>query len=121
VKPGFETEEPDIIRAWLAREGAFLENLDDASRFRLAGWFDLFRPVLGQAPLGEVLLGKLEELAASTAELDAGAHNPTVLSQLAGKGDAELATIITDLAAWSSATQYASSVPTHAMSVVSLS
>ena len=100
AEPGFETEQPDIIRAWLVREGTYVGSLDDMSRHRLAAWFELFRRIQRETPLGDALIGKLEELAASTAELDASAHDPTTFSQLAAKEDAELATIIADLAAW---------------------
>jgi primosomal replication protein N'' len=98
--PGFETENPEVIRAWLSRESRLLEALEDAARQRLAKWLDIYRPVQGARSIGNSLLDSLEDLASSLANLDVGVQYPSVFDPLIAKADAELAKNIADLAVW---------------------
>ncbi|MGG5819353.1 AAA domain-containing protein [Falsiroseomonas sp. HW251] len=100
AEPGFETEEPEVIRAWLAREAAILDGLDDNSRQRLARWLDLFRTDGGTAATGDELLTKLQGIVGSLGALNAKSHDPAVFGMLAAKLDVDLGQIIVDLAAW---------------------
>lgn len=98
--PGFETEQPEAIRAWLSRESKLLEALEEAARQRLARWLDIYRPVQGTRSIGESLLDSLEDLVVSLANVDIGVQYPAVFDQLAAKADGELAKNIKDLVAW---------------------
>jgi primosomal replication protein N'' len=96
----FETENPDRVRSWLAREATLLEGLPNSERQRLAAWLDLFQSPGEGGTVGTAFLARLETIAAELARLDKEAHDPDLFAAIVAKADADLAAAVADLAAW---------------------
>ena len=87
---GFETEEPDALRTWLAGGGSVMAHLPDAARAGLASWLDLFRPGAGSAAVGGHLIASLAALSAALERVDASRHDQALFERLASLPDTDL-------------------------------
>ena len=100
AEPGYETDAPEAVRAWLAQESATFEALDGQIRTRLIDWLELFRPASGGFCVGDALVGELKALSTDLDKLDSAGQDATLFEALAAKSDGELETAAADLAAW---------------------
>lgn len=100
TEPGFETDAPETIRAWLAAEGARVSDLKDGARRRLADWFELFRGGGEGASLGDSLIAILEGLLTKVKSLESNAHDPDVFERLSARTNENLTAAVADLHGW---------------------
>jgi primosomal replication protein N'' len=98
--PGYETDAPEALRAWLAREAAVLEALDDDIRPKLVDWLELFRPSPGGACVGDALAAELSGIVTELGSVIGSGQDANLAEALGAKTDNALASAVADLDAW---------------------
>lgn len=106
TEPGFETDAPERIRAWLKAEGASFGELEDYARRRLADWLDLFRDGGDKTSPGDSLVVSLEDLLAKARSLDAETHDTGIFQRLCERNDESLIAAVADLQTWAQGTGF---------------
>jgi hypothetical protein len=106
TEPGFETDAPERIRAWLKADGASVADLEDGARRHLANWFELFRGGQEKPSPADSLIAVLEGLLAKMNLLDIDAHDPSVFERLCERNDENLIDAVADLQGWAKETGF---------------
>jgi primosomal replication protein N'' len=96
---GFETEEPEPLREWLARAVQILDAMAPETRTRLAEWLDLFRPGSDPETDGGRIAFRLAAIRSGLKRAEAHAPDSALATALAGIDDSILVSGIADLTA----------------------
>ncbi len=96
---GFETEEPEALREWLAKAWQVLDAMAPEARTRLADWLDLFKPGSDPETEGRRIAFRLAAIGSGLKRAEAPIPDASLATALAGIDDSTLASRMADLTA----------------------